>query len=109
MAPGCSLAGKAPGWSPTLRVEDSERGPLRKIMYYVYLLQSEKDGSYYIGQTNNLETRFLKHNSGKVKSTKNKIPYKLVKYEFFQTRNEARWHEYTLKHNTYQRKKFYGV
>lgn len=77
-------------------------------MYSVYLLISLKDSSHYIGQTDNLNQRINKHNSGKVISTKYKIPWKLVKYEEYKTRNEARWREYTLKHNTNERRKFYG-
>ncbi|MCL5093540.1 MAG: GIY-YIG nuclease family protein [Patescibacteria group bacterium] len=55
-----------------------------------------------------MESRLSKHNIGKVKSTKNKRPWELIKYETFCTREEARWKEYTLKHNTNERKKFYG-
>ncbi len=34
-------------------------------MYYVYLLESEKDGRYYIGQTHDVSKRFIYHNSGR--------------------------------------------
>jgi putative endonuclease len=78
-------------------------------MFYVYLLISEKDNSHYVGQTDNLVDRLKKHNSGKVLSTKNKTPWKLIKYEEYATRNESRWREYTLKHNSNERKKFYGA
>jgi len=58
-------------------------------MYYTYILQSEKDGSYYIGQTNNLEERLKRHNEGRSKYTKYKRPWKLVYLKDFDTRKEA--------------------
>ena len=41
--------------------------------YYVYILQSEINGRYYVGMTNDFERRLEEHNSGRVKST---APYK---------------------------------
>ncbi len=32
------------------------------MAYYVYILKSERDGTYYIDQTNNLEERLVRHN-----------------------------------------------
>ncbi|MBK8495377.1 MAG: GIY-YIG nuclease family protein [Chitinophagaceae bacterium] len=37
---------------------------------FVYILQSLKDGKYYIGETHDVEARLLFHNSGKQRSTK---------------------------------------
>ena len=31
---------------------------------FVYILESEVDGSFYIGQTQNIESRLKKHNAG---------------------------------------------
>lgn len=42
-------------------------------MYYVYILYSESHKRYYIGQTNDLNNRINRHNSGIEKSTS---PYK---------------------------------
>ena len=66
-------------------------------MYYTYVLQSEKDGSYYIGSTNNIEARLKKHNSGGSKYTKSKLTCKLVYKEECQSLSEARKREYYLK------------
>jgi predicted GIY-YIG superfamily endonuclease len=44
------------------------------LMYYTYVLKSEKDGRFYTGVTNDLRKRLLKHNKGIVKSTKYRIP-----------------------------------
>jgi len=75
-------------------------------MFYVYLLKSLKDDHYYIGQTDNIKNRLDYHNQGRVKSTKNRTPFILIGTEEYQTRNESRWREYTLKSNTNERKKF---
>ena len=82
-------------------------------MYNVYLLQSEKDNGYYIGQCQDLDRRIQEHNAGKVKSTKGRRPFKCIGYEQYDNRNKARYREYTLKKNSHQRKifikKFAGV
>ena len=45
---------------------------------YLYILQSLKNRSYYIGSTKNVELRLKQHNAGAVKATRHKGPYKLV-------------------------------
>ena len=65
-----------------------------------------KDNNYYIGQTDNIENRLNYHNRGKVRSTKNRRPFILIGTEEYQTRNESRWREYTLKSNINEKKKF---
>ncbi|MBW7887810.1 MAG: GIY-YIG nuclease family protein [Bacteroidetes bacterium] len=66
-------------------------------MFYVYILVSQKDGSLYTGQTNDLKKRLKKHNAGNSKSTKSKTPYDLGYFEIIQTRAEAMWREWELK------------
>jgi len=46
--------------------------------YIVYILQSEKDKTYYTGMTTDLEKRIKNHNLGISKYTASKKPYKLV-------------------------------
>ena len=58
-------------------------------MYFFYVLKSQKTNSLYKGQTDNLEKRLKEHNTGKVKSTKSFIPWQIVYYEGFTTREEA--------------------
>ncbi len=72
-------------------------------MHYVYLIQSEKDFSYYIGYTKDLKKRFKEHNQGKTKSIKHKIPYRLIYYEAFLNKTNAIKREYELKHNSYKK------
>ncbi|QBA63131.1 GIY-YIG nuclease family protein [Muriicola soli] len=47
-------------------------------MYYVYVIQSGLDDSFYIGKTSNLEERLLFHNTPELNKgiTKRKIPWK---------------------------------
>ena len=66
-------------------------------MFYVYLIESEKDGRYYIGYTSNLHERISYHNSDRSKYTKNKGPWKLIGYTTFKTRSEAMKEEKRLK------------
>ncbi len=58
-------------------------------MYFTYILKSEKDGRYYYGSTSELDKRIRSHNSGKVKSTKNRRPLKLHYTEEFEGKTEA--------------------
>ncbi|MCL5969958.1 MAG: GIY-YIG nuclease family protein [Patescibacteria group bacterium] len=66
-------------------------------MYYIYILQSQKDNSYYIGSTTNIDNRIEKHNKGYSRYTKNKGPFNLVYKEGYNTLSEARKREYYLK------------
>ncbi len=67
------------------------------MFYYVYILQSLRVGSFYIGYTSDLKKRIKEHNSGKSKATKPFIPYKLIFYESFLNRIDAKNREKYLK------------
>jgi len=67
------------------------------IVYYVYVLQSVKDKLFYVGYTKDLENRFKLHNSGKVQSTKNIQPFKLIYYECCLNQQDATHREKYLK------------
>ena len=66
-------------------------------MYYTYILQSKKDKQFYTGYTNDLKTRLKLHNSGKVESTKNRLPVALVYYEACLHQQDATHQEKYLK------------
>ncbi len=66
-------------------------------MFYVYILQSEKDMRFYVGSTNNLRRRLQEHNAGKVFSTKKRTPLKLIYYEACIDEADARKREKYLK------------
>ena len=65
--------------------------------YYVYILQSLKDFSLYIGFTENLKSRLQEHNSGKNVSTKYKTPYDLIYFEGYKNKADALGREKFLK------------
>ena len=67
------------------------------MKYFVYILKSEIDESYYIGYTSNLQNRLKEHNSGKTRYTSHKRPWKLVYREEFQDKSEALKREKFLK------------
>ena len=67
------------------------------MMYYVYVLQSELDNRFYTGFTKNLEKRVEEHNSGISRSTKGRIPLKVVYYEFCLNLKDATKRERYLK------------
>ena len=66
-------------------------------MFFVYVIKSTLDGRLYKGLTSNLHKRINEHNSGKTKTTKAFKPWKLLYYEEFSTRVEARGREKYLK------------
>jgi putative endonuclease len=51
----------------------------------------------YIGQTSSLEKRIDEHNSGMCRSTKLRIPFKIVYSVTYETRSEAMKREKELK------------
>jgi len=65
--------------------------------FYVYILQSLKDGSYYIGSINNLEDRIERHNQGRSQYTRAKRPWKLVYSEERPDRSSAVRRENQIK------------
>jgi putative endonuclease len=67
------------------------------MYYFIYILQSEKDNQYYTGYTSNLKERLKMHNDGKVTSTKNRIPLKLVYFEGCMNQQDATHREKYLK------------
>ncbi len=66
------------------------------MTYSVYIIQNPV-GKFYIGQTNNLNDRLLRHNIGRSKYTRDKGPWQLVYQEVYQTRAEAMKREKQLK------------
>ena len=66
-------------------------------MFIVYVLKSLKDNRFYIGQTNNILSRLRRHNEGRVRSTKYRVPLILVYSENYASRSEAMAREKYLK------------
>lgn len=65
--------------------------------YYIYILQSQKDKSLYIGYTEDLKKRIKSHNQGKSTFTKHKRPLKLIYSEAFLDKKDAKARERYLK------------
>jgi putative endonuclease len=66
-------------------------------MYYIYIIQSELDTSFYIGYTNDFERRLKEHNEGLSNYTKRKRPWKLFYLESFDSKRDALKRELFLK------------
>lgn len=74
--------------------------------YYVYIVECS-DGTYYTGQTDNLDLRIKEHNGelkGGAKYTRGKGPIILKHYEKYSTRSEALKREAEIKKLTHQEK-----
>ena len=67
------------------------------MSHYVYILQSLKDQRYYIGETCDVEARLHFHNSGKQRSTKSRIPFRLILVEEYPDRETALKREKQIK------------
>ena len=65
--------------------------------FYVYIIQSEKDGSFYVGSTQDLGPRLERHNQGRSAYTKSKRPWKLVYSEEHRDRSSAVKRENQIK------------
>jgi putative endonuclease len=65
--------------------------------YFVYILRSCLDGKFYTGYTSDIRKRLIEHNSGKVNSTKKRIPFELVYFEYSLNLNDALHREKYLK------------
>ena len=71
------------GSSPVSRSEKSLTFVCRAFFmenseYYIYLLESESDGVWYVGLSQNPEERSRQHNRGKSKFTKGHMPWVLL-------------------------------
>lgn len=73
-------------------------------MYFVYLLEC-RDGSFYCGQTNDLEKRVALHNKGVAsKYTSRRRPVRIIYSEEQPDRSSAMKREYQIKQLTRREK-----
>jgi putative endonuclease len=70
---------------------------LDQTYYFVYILQSLKDGNKYKGYTKDLSSRFEAHQNGKVTSTKHRRPFELIYFEGCLSQKDALKREKYLK------------
>ena len=66
-------------------------------MFYVYVLESKKDHSQYIGMSEDVIQRLKEHNLGRVTPTKAKRPWSVIYKESFSTLIDAHKREKYLK------------
>lgn len=66
-------------------------------MYFVYVLFSERDKKFYIGYTTNLKQRLRQHLNGEVISTKYRRELRLIYFEVYLDRDDAKGRELFLK------------
>lgn len=57
--------------------------------WYAYVLQSAKDGCFYIGSTNNIKRRIAEHQQGKNISTAKRLPVELIYFEGHRSKEDA--------------------
>ncbi len=76
--------------------------------YFTYILQSERHGRFYYGQTQNLQKRLQDHKLGKSTYTKAFCPWELFAFKKCESRAEALKFERMLKniHSTARMFKF---
>ena len=67
------------------------------LLYYAYVLLSNKDGLMYTGYTKDIVNRLMVHNNGKVPSTKLRTPLKLIYWEGCLHQQDATRREKYLK------------
>ena len=58
-------------------------------MFYAYVIKSINYDYYYKGHCENLEVRLAQHNAGMTASIKPYLPFTVIYFETFQTREEA--------------------
>lgn len=81
------------GSPPIRRVQNLT---IRTMTHYVYILMLN-DGRLYYGETSDLERRVEQHNECKVKSTAPYQPSRLIYYEAYLNKTDAKIREKVLK------------
>ena len=70
---------------------------MRMHVFFVYIIRSECNGSYYVGQTADVVARLARHNSGSESATAPYVPWALIWQTEKPTRSEAVQLERKLK------------
>ena len=83
--------------SRPVRKGSEKSEPLLFMPFYVYIIQSQLDNSYYKGFTEDPPLRVTRHNNGESQYTSARIPWKLVYVEELETKTLALKREKRLK------------
>ena len=70
--------------------------------FYVYIIQSQADDSFYKGFSENPPKRLMQHNSSECQYTSQKMPWTLVYIEELPTKREGLIREKVLKKYSHQ-------
>ena len=89
--------------SRPVRKEHSKGALLLFMPYYVYIIQSMIDQSYYKGYSEHPKLRLQQHNNGESEFTSGRMPWNLVYVESFVDKSQALKREKSLK--KYDRKR----
>ncbi len=82
------------GLDPSIQI-----GSMGYMAYYVYLMASKRNGTLYVGVTNDLVRRVYEHREGQADGFTKKYAVKiLVHFEVFEEVREAIQRERNLKH-----------
>ena len=74
--------------------------------YFTYMLKSISPGikKTYVGYTNDIRKRLIKHNSNTGAKTTKGYKWRVIFFKKFKNKNEAMSYEYKLKKNRYLRR-----
>ena len=67
------------------------------MSWFVYIIESERDGDFYKGISENVQKRVIEHNEGMSNFTSNKIPWKLICYYPVESKTHAIIEEKRIK------------
>ena len=85
------------------KVFSQKLGTFLVMAYYVYIIQSFADNTFYKGYTEQPLKRLTQHNAGEMNYTSKKTPWKLVGLLIFASKKEALIAEKKLKKHDHQR------
>jgi len=84
--------------TPAVAIRDDHCGMYDSFsMFYVYVIESESTGSWYIGYSSDLRARVARHNANGNASTSGQGPWRLIYYEAYVEDKDARGREKFLK------------
>ena len=73
--------------------------PVIRPAAYVYLLQSRRDRTCYVGWTTDPVRRLVEHNAGDSRFTRRNGPWRLIGVEVYASAEAAKAREWALKHH----------
>jgi putative endonuclease len=67
------------------------------MAWFIYILQSEVDGDFYKGITEDIDKRIYEHNTGQSQFTSTKMPWRLVYFKEMVSKKDAIIEEKRIK------------